>query len=174
MLDTMRGLRAEPTHVLQPKLDGIRVTATIDCGVPAMWSRNGMSVHVPHSMRKDLVEALECFPGDATLDGELLGAYGRLSMPAFAVWDVTHYAGSWIGTWTYEQRLKLLEEHIPPASRRVYVVSCYYESFLAAFNNLKADESSHVEGVVVKALRSPLAGDRKRSVYNPEWVKVRW
>jgi ATP-dependent DNA ligase len=165
----------ETAYVCQPKLDGVRVNVTLDCGCPRMWTRNGMQIEVPYSMRKDLVTALEAFPsGDVTLDGELLGAYGRSDDPALALWDVTHYAGSWIGTWPYRSRFETLLEHVTPGMHSVFLIACEENDFAAYFESLKSVQDLPVEGVVIKALDSKLKGGRQRSAINPDWVKIRF
>ena len=148
-----------PEWIFERKLDGIRLLAFKRGHEVQLLSRNQLpqNAHYP-----ELVSALAALPaGDAILDGEGLGVWGRQHAPGYHLFDVLWIDGDDVTGLPLVQRRQLLERL--PLQPPLHLVQR-----LPGTAPWEDACRQGWEGVVAKRLDSPY--EHRRS---PHWLKMK-
>src|SRR5687767_1060708 len=99
---------AGPEWIFERKLDGIRLLAFKQGNRVRLLSRNKLPQNGAYP---SVVEAIAGLPvGDAILDGEATGVWGRQGKVAYHIFDILHLDGRDLTTLPLEERQRVLKE----------------------------------------------------------------
>ena len=172
----------EGKFLAEPKGNGFRTHLEFTGDGILVWTRKWKKQPISKEMAALLKEKLD-FPIGTILDGEWLER--RTKGPeAIILWDAMLYAGIWMGTRPYSERMKLLKDvpniwteetlkNFQNLSGPILTVTHrIYKGFVEAFELTKS--MPWTEGLVVKELSSTLIGSIKERTTNFAWSKCKW
>jgi len=179
-LDFVKTLGSD--YVAQPKMNGWRVLCYVNSDDVRIYTRQGRLLEdaLKGPVDERPIEALKRLPtiGLSIFDGEYMGrrAVASVKVPQIVLFDTLKHNDEWITNWDYNERLILTGFYLESVCGNDFLtlIESSDRNFEQLYNKLKKDDEEVVEGIVVKAKKSTLIGDRKKSAINPEWFKARY